>query len=115
MQDRSRADAHSAPPTAASLKRKQRDQHIVEQFIHIYCQGKHRTPKGTLCPDCGDLLSYSLDRLRLCPQNPKPACKHCEIHCYKPAQREKIREVMRYSGKRLLLHGRLDLLRHYLF
>jgi len=61
------------------------------------------------------LLAYALERLERSMQNPKPACKHCEIHCYKPAHREKIREVMRYSGKRLILYGRFDLLRHYLF
>jgi len=97
------------------MNQSQEDQHILEQFVHIYCGGKHKTHNGKLCADCDDLLSYSLQRLQRCPQDPKPACKHCEIHCYKPVYREKIRDVMRYSGKRLLLHGRLDLLRHYLF
>jgi predicted amidophosphoribosyltransferase len=93
----------------------QKDQLILEQFVHIYCEGKHKPTDGQLCADCGDLLSYSLQRLERCPQDPKPACKHCEIHCYKPAYREQIRDVMRYSGKRLLLQGRFDLLWHYLF
>ena len=96
------------------MNQKQKDQHILEQFVRIYCGGKHKTHNGKLCADCDDLLSYSLQRLQRCPQDPKPACKHCEIHCYKPVYREKIRDVMRYSGKRLLLHGRLDLLWHYL-
>jgi hypothetical protein len=69
---------------------------------------------GEFCGHCQDLLAYALKRLEQCPHNPKPACKHCEIHCYKPAYREKIREVMRYSGKRIILHGRFDLLWHYL-
>lgn len=94
-------------------KDKEKDRYILEQFIRIYCEGKHRTPKGTLCPECADLLAYAEQRLRRCPHDPKPACKHCPIHCYRPAYRERIREVMRYSGKRLILKGRLDLLRHY--
>jgi len=97
------------------LDKWEKDSYILRQFVHIYCRGKHKTPRGELCADCQDLLSYSLGRLERCPQNPKPTCKHCEIHCYKPAYREKIRQVMRYSGKRLILHGRLDLLYHYLF
>jgi len=68
-----------------------------------------------LCPDCQALLAYALKRLERCPQNPKPACKHCPVHCYRPAYRERMRQVMRYSGKRLLLQGRFDLLRHYFF
>jgi hypothetical protein len=97
------------------MNQSQKDQHILEEFVHIYCGGQHKTSNGQLCGDCQDLLSYSLQRLQRCPQDPKPACKHCEIHCYKPVYREQIRDVMRYSGKRLLLQGRLDLLWHYLF
>jgi hypothetical protein len=97
------------------MNQNQKDQHILEEFVHIYCGGRHKTPNGQLCADCQDLLAYSLERLLRCPQDPKPSCKHCEIHCYKPVYRERIRDVMRYSGKRLLLQGRLDLLWHYLF
>ncbi len=106
--------AHRTYGEDAIVNQNQKDQHILEQFVHIHCRGKHKIPNGKLCADCDDLLSYSLRRLQRCPQDPKPACKHCEIHCYKPVYREKIRDVMRYSGKRLLLHGRLDLLWHYL-
>ena len=97
------------------MDQKRKDQLILEQFVHVYCEGKHGTSNAQLCAGCADLLSYSLQRLERCPQDPKPACKHCEIHCYKPAYRDQIRDVMRYSGKRLLLRGRLDLLWHYLF
>ena len=98
-----------------NMDKKEKDQYILEQFIHIYCRGQHKTPKGDLCSDCQELLAYAYKRLEHCPQDPKPSCKHCEIHCYKPAYREKIREIMRYSGMRLIIRGRLDLLWHYLF
>lgn len=97
------------------MDQNQKEQDILEEFVHIYCRGKDKMRNGELCADCQDLLSYAIQRLQRCPLDPKPACKHCEIHCYKPAYREKIRDVMRYSGKRLVLHGRLDLLWHYLF
>jgi len=41
-------------------------------------------------------------------------CKHCPEHCYAPRYRAQIREVMRYSGPRLVLRGRLDYLWHLL-
>ena len=33
----------------------------------------------------------------------KTFCSNCRVHCYKPEMREKIREVMRFSGPRMLL------------
>jgi predicted amidophosphoribosyltransferase len=97
------------------MDRLEKDRYVLEQFIRMYCRGKHASPKGELCPDCQELLAYAEQRLARRAQDPKPSCKHCTVHCYRPAHREKIREVMRYSGKRLLLHGRLDLIRHYFF
>jgi len=67
--------------------------------MKIYCQGNHGT-KEKFCMGCEDLLNYSQKRRELCPLAPKPSCKDCSIHCYKPEYREKIRQVMRYSGKR---------------
>ena len=99
----------------SDLDKRDKDSYILKQFVGIYCRGEHNTRKDKLCSDCQELLTYALKRLERCPYDPKPACKHCEVHCYKPAYREKIREVMRYSGKRLIRHGRLDLLYHYLF
>ena len=48
-----------------------------------------------------------------CPLDPKPTCKSCHIHCYTPEQRQKIREIMAYSGRRMIMRGRLDYLWHY--
>ena len=105
-----------------------KDNRILAEFIRVFCNRRHGTqPKfiwnevdlgiksPQLCDDCSKLLSYSVARRELCPLGPKPSCKNCEIHCYAPEYRQKIREVMKYSGKYLILHGRLDLLFHYLF
>jgi hypothetical protein len=46
---------------------------------------------------------------------PKPTCKKCEIHCYLPEQRGKIKEIMRHSGMALIKRGRFDLIFHYWF
>lgn len=91
------------------------DIEVLSGFIGIYCRGKHRSARGELCGDCASLLEYARKRRSKCPLDPKPACKHCPIHCYAKDQRARIREVMAYSGKRLLLRGRLDLLWHYFF
>ncbi|HBA87312.1 MAG TPA: nitrous oxide-stimulated promoter family protein [Geobacter sp.] len=97
-------------------KQKQgKDIKVLATFIAVYCRGKHQSAKGELCPDCAELLRYATMKREKCPLDPKPSCKHCRVHCYGKAQRATIREVMAYSGKHLLLRGRLDLVWHYFF
>ncbi|MDI8106979.1 nitrous oxide-stimulated promoter family protein, partial [Salmonella enterica subsp. enterica serovar Anatum] len=32
----------------------------------------------------------------------KPACKQCPVHCYQPAKREEMKQIMRWAGPRML-------------
>ena len=80
----------------------QREHITVEAMIDIYCHQRHRTRKG-LCPECTALRDYARQRLQKCPfQQGKPTCAKCPVHCYKPAMRQRIREVMRFAGPRML-------------
>ena len=102
--------------TSMETRQKQeKDIRILATFVAVYCRGKHKSAKGELCPDCAELLSYATMKRGKCPLDPKPSCKHCHVHCYGKVQRAKIKEVMAYSGKHLLLRGRLDLIWHYFF
>ncbi|MFH0850665.1 MAG: nitrous oxide-stimulated promoter family protein [Candidatus Bathyarchaeota archaeon] len=103
----------------------EKDSRVLAKFIEVYCRTKHRDADKTvheydpvirpaLCPDCHELLSYSIRRRELCPQDPKPTCKNCEIHCYRPEMRTRIRGVMRHSGMHMILRGRVDWVLHYL-
>ncbi|MBF0328933.1 MAG: nitrous oxide-stimulated promoter family protein [Nitrospirae bacterium] len=79
-----------------------REAKTIEAMINLYCRDLHCTNKS-LCIDCRDLLEYALARLDKCPfQEKKSTCGKCLIHCYKPKLREKIQEVMRYSGPRMI-------------
>ena len=117
-----------------STGKRSKDLRILSEFVGIYCQEQHRgaeraafafkdeqlniavgEKKLILCRDCGKLLNHGMAKLMMCPHDPKPMCKKCLTHCYAPGYREKIREVMRFSGIYLMKHGRLDLLIHYLF
>ena len=114
--------------------KKEKDLRVLTDFISIFCRENHRgKAKGVflikdarlrhslgnkglvLCRDCRKLLNHGIAKLLLCPYDPKPMCKKCETHCYAPGYRERIREVMRFSGLYLVKHGRLDLMFHYLF
>jgi len=86
----------------------------IEAMITIYCRAHHHF-RDSLCPTCGSLLNYAEKRLKHCPfQENKPTCGNCSIHCYKPEMRENIRDVMRFSGPRMIFQHPLMALRHLL-
>jgi hypothetical protein len=115
------------------LSRKEiKDLKVLLQFTAVYCKVKHagdksvivtddaevkRLPLGKfpVCDECRDFVLYAFDRRLRCPLEEKPACKHCKVHCFRPGHREKVREIMRFSGQYLIRRGRLDLLWHYFF
>lgn len=44
----------------------------------------------------------------------KTFCSNCRVHCYKPEMREKIREVMRFSGPRMIWYHPMAAISHVL-
>ncbi len=92
--------------------RMQREAATVEVMIRRYCRLRH-SGGDELCDDCVQLLDYSNHRLANCPfQERKTTCGKCPVHCYKPAMRERIREVMRTVGPRMMLTNPIMSLRH---
>ena len=88
-----------------------REKETVSLMIAIYCRKKHGGK--TLCPDCAALDSYARQRSDKCPfMETKTFCSNCKVHCYKPDMREKIREVMRFSGPRMIFHHPVMAIRH---
>lgn len=80
-----------------------RERRTIFAMVEIFCQA-HHARHGQLCDGCQELYDYAMFRLGKCPFGPdKPVCAKCPIHCYRPEMREKIREVMRFSGPRMLL------------
>lgn len=75
-------------------------------MIGIYCRKKHKTKRKILCHDCNELMEYVTLRRTYCPFGDKKTfCAHCPIHCYRKDMRERIREVMRFSGPWMLLYN----------
>ena len=89
-----------------------REKLLVSQMIALYCRKKHLV-KGGLCPSCRELDEYAKMRSDKCPfMETKTFCSNCKVHCYKPEMREKIREVMRFSGPRMVFHHPVTAVRH---
>ena len=88
-------------------KKRQREQYVVEEMIRLYCRKNHsdRERTGELCAACRELSDYAKERSRRCPfMEQKTFCANCRVHCYRPEKREAIRQVMRFSGPRMLFY-----------
>ena len=74
-------------------KKRQKEQHVVEEMIRLYCRKKH--PKedrqaGQICPVCQELLDYARLRSEKCPfMESKTFCSNCKV---------------RFSGPRMLIY-----------
>ena len=108
-------------------RRLQRETRTVEVMIRMYCTG-HHTPAAPgpgrglgpaggrqLCEECRVLVRYAQEKAEYCPfGKDKPTCVRCTVHCYRAAERERIRTVMRYSGPRMSYRHPYLALRHLL-
>ncbi|MGN0802220.1 MAG: nitrous oxide-stimulated promoter family protein [Candidatus Faecivicinus sp.] len=92
--------------------KRQREKDVVSLMISLYCRKVHGTKRG-FCEGCAALNDYAIQRSDRCPfMETKTFCSNCRVHCYKPEMREKIREVMRFSGPRMLLYHPIMAARH---
>ncbi|KAF5042821.1 MAG: nitrous oxide-stimulated promoter family protein [Petrimonas sp.] len=86
---------------------------VVNKMIAIYCRANHKGVSG-LCEECAALKNYAMKRLENCPfGEKKTTCGSCIVHCYKNDMRLKIKEVMRFSGPRMLFRHPIDAIRHF--
>lgn len=101
---------------------------VLVGFVNFYCRQKHSNTikekvelawqpgrTANLCRECAALVKYAVIKRRNCPLDPKPSCKNCRIHCYGKEYRARIKEIMAFSGRRMIMRGRIDYLWHYLF
>ena len=106
-------------------RRLRRERRTIEVMIGMYCRAHHdavyrkpsvTTPGGMrLCPECAVLLDYSDRRIDACRfAEAKPTCAHCTVHCFRATERERIREVMRHAGPRMMLRHPYLALTHLL-
>ena len=72
-------------------------------MIKKYCHGKHGTKGEELCEECRALTEYALFRLEKCP---------FKIHCYKPDMRERIKDVMKWAGPRMIFTHPIFAMKH---
>ena len=92
--------------------KREKEKQIVGEMIKLYCRKIHGT-KNVLCSECQSLKEYAEMRSDKCPfMENKTFCSNCKVHCYKAEQREKIREVMCFSGPRMIFYHPVMAINH---
>ena len=93
----------------------EKEKQTIKLMIDIYCKKKHGNKSGELCEECAELLEYEHKRLTYCKfGEEKSTCSRCPIHCYKKDMKEKIKDVMKFSGPRLIIYKPSEVIRHAL-
>ena len=83
--------------------KREQEKETVALMIRLYCRKNHGGK--TLCPKCSELDAYARLRSDKCPfMEIKTFCSNCQVHCYKKDMREKIQEIMRFSGPRMIFY-----------
>jgi hypothetical protein len=94
------------------MKRIEREIKTVGIMIDMYCRHHHDGDK--LCESCQELYLYARQRSLKCPfGEDKPTCGKCRVHCYKPKMKAKIREVMKFSGPKMIHSHPILAMRHF--
>ncbi|MEM9304761.1 MAG: nitrous oxide-stimulated promoter family protein [Pseudomonadota bacterium] len=98
---------------AFTSRRLAREHRTMAAMVRIYCVDHHPDAAAHPCPGCMGFLAYAAKRLEKCPYgDDKPTCARCPIHCYKRAQREQARAIMRHAGPRMAWRHPWLALRH---
>jgi hypothetical protein len=93
------------------MKRIEQEIKTIGIMIDIYCRHHHGSDK--LCKSCQELYSYVHQRTRKCTfGEDKPACGKCQIHCFKPNMKAIIRDVMKFSGPKMIYSHPILAIRH---
>jgi len=77
---------------------------LREPFIFEHTKVPAKVSAGPeLCDECKRLLRHAIVMRVHCPLDPKPKCRNCPQHCYRPAYKDQMEKVMKYAGPRSLL------------
>lgn len=81
---------------------------MIEIYYKRYQDEAHQVEKD-------DVVSYAMARLNYCRfGEEKPTCKVCPVHCYKKSYKDKMQQIMRYSGPRMLVYHPVMSMEHFM-
>lgn len=86
-------------------KKREKEKKTITFMIALYEKKKK--------VNCSELLKYASLRIDKCPfMEEKTFCSSCKVHCYQKDYREQMKQVMRFSGPRMLLYHPIMAIAH---
>ena len=110
-------------------KHQKKDIRLIGKFVEVYCDGKHGAAERTPLQSAGGSWgsAASARNARSSWSTPSPSGSNARWKRKNRAASiagsiamtgragEKVQEIMAYSGRKLMLRGRLDYIWHYFF
>ena len=90
-----------------SGKRISREKETIAKMIALY---QKQCPQASVEEGHYQALNAYADKCVFGEE--KPACKQCPVHCYQPAKREEMKQIMRWAGPRMLWRHPILTVRH---
>ena len=104
------------------VKKRKYEKDMMLFMIKLYCMDNHKDYQKThsktfgsknICKECEELYNYACERTDRCRFiKEKTFCSACQSHCYKKDMKEKVKKIMSYSGKRMILHHPIAAFKH---
>lgn len=91
---------------------------ILLYMIELYCRYNHNNynkifGSKNICKECEEVYNYACERTSKCRFiSTKTFCSACTSHCYKKDMRDKIKNIMIFSGKRMIFYKPIIALKH---
>jgi hypothetical protein len=84
---------------------------VFRDMVVLYCKKNHTV--NSPCEECKKIIDYGFKKIEICPYGEsKPFCSKCSIHCYEKNMQKKVKEIMRYSGPRIIFYHPIASLKH---
>ena len=87
----------------------------IRTGVTVYCNRRHGTEDGKLCPKCTAMLAAVLSKISRCPYGiTKPICDKCPNPCFGEAVTKEFLAAMEDSGARMYLKHPILAIKHKL-
>ena len=99
------------PPEPVNNVPKEREN--IRKSFGKYCNDKHGTSDGKLCPKCTALLTTVMLKIQRCPYGiGKPVCDSCETPCFGEDATNTFLDIMKSSRKQMFFSHPLMTIKH---
>lgn len=87
------------------------EKETLREMVTLYC--RYRLKAKSMPESYEQLVDYAFRRLERCRWGTKkPNCHQCKIHCYAPDKRKQMREIMKWTGPKMIIYAPMKAMRY---